>query len=270
MFGSLDMSNGLVKNEIMKIVYRYIGVEGGYLGNFSYRTHAEFYPLYCDLEINPYEIEGTTRERFIKILSSQSPNNQAKIIRGVLERFPLDVENKPKSRTQKLHDELLETASQLETGEGVSAVSLQTSYAVVHQALQDAELLLRNSNASSGIDRLFTALHGYMEFILDDSKIPYKENASITNLYKVLRENHPTFQTSGHRAQDIRKILQTMSAILDALQPVRNRASLAHPNTLLEEPEAMLVINSSRTILHYLDSKIQAWRNQNKMDEIPF
>jgi len=265
------MSNGLSKNEVMKIVYRYIGVEGGYLGDFSYRTHAEFYPLYCDLAIDPYEIEGTTRERFIEIISSQSPNNQAKIIKGALERFPLDAENKPNTRTQNLYNELLKTASRLETGEGVSAVSLQTSYTVVLQALQDAELLLSKSNASSSIDRLFTALHGYIEFILDDANISYKENVSITSLYKTIRDNHPAFHTSGHRAQEIRKILQSMSAIIDALQPVRNKASLAHPNALLEESEAMLVINSTRTILHYLDSKTQAWRNeQKKMDDIPF
>ncbi len=265
------MGNGLSGNEIRKIVYQYIGVNYGYLGDFSYRTHTEFYPLYCDLDIDPNKVEGTTKERFIKIISSQSPNNQSKIIKGVLERFPIDAENKPKSRTLKLHDELEETASRLETGDGVSAVSLQTSYAVVLQALKEAELLLSKSNASSGIDRLFTALQGYMEFILDDANISYKENASITSLFKILRDNHPAFQTSGHRVQDIRKILQTMSAIIDALQPVRNKASLAHPNPLLEEPEAMLIINSTRTILHYLAGKIQTWRNeQEKMDDIPF
>jgi hypothetical protein len=265
------MSKSLSKHEVMKIVYRYIGVNSGYLGDFSYRTHAEFYPLYCDLDIDPYEIEGTTRERFIEIVSSQSAKNQAKIVKGVLERFPVDAENKPDTRTQKLHDELFEIASQLETGEGVSAISLQTSYAVVLQALQNAELLLSKSNASSGIDRLFTALQGYMEYILDDVNASYKENASITSLYKIIRDNHPAFHTSGHRAHDIRRILQSMSSIIDALQPVRNKASLAHPNPLLEEPEAMLVINSTRTILHYLDSKVQSWKNQQaNMDDIPF
>jgi hypothetical protein len=47
---------GLTRLEIMRIVNRYIGVSGGYLGDFSYRTHADFYPEYCDLGINPYEV----------------------------------------------------------------------------------------------------------------------------------------------------------------------------------------------------------------------
>jgi hypothetical protein len=56
---------GLTNPEIMKIVNRYIGVSAGYLGDFSYQTHAAFYPEYCELDIDPYQYEGTTRERFI-------------------------------------------------------------------------------------------------------------------------------------------------------------------------------------------------------------
>jgi hypothetical protein len=33
----------LRQSEIHKLVYGYIGVDGGYLGDFSYRTHHEFY-----------------------------------------------------------------------------------------------------------------------------------------------------------------------------------------------------------------------------------
>jgi hypothetical protein len=37
----------------------------------------------------------------------------------------------------------------------------------------------------------------------------------------------------------------------------RNNKSMAHPNTLLEPPEAMLAINAIRTMLHYLDNKLK-------------
>ena len=81
---------GLTNSEIMKIVTRYVGISGGYLGDFSYRTHADFYPEYCGEDIDPYKYEGTTRERFITILSGSSPQVQAKIVRGISERFPLE------------------------------------------------------------------------------------------------------------------------------------------------------------------------------------
>src|SRR3954452_20643220 len=82
---------GLTNREIIRIVNRYIGVSGGYLGDFTYRTHEEFYPEYCDLELNPYDFleRGTTRERFIAVLRGSVPPVQAKIVRGILEKCPV-------------------------------------------------------------------------------------------------------------------------------------------------------------------------------------
>jgi hypothetical protein len=47
-----------------------------------------------------------------------------------------------------------------------------------------------------------------------------------------------------------------MATILDALNPVRNNASMAHPTSaLIGEAEAVLVINTVRTLLTYLEAK---------------
>ena len=73
MGGSLS---ALKQSEIYMVVNRYIGVSGGYLGDFTYRTHFDFYREYCDLEVDPYEYEGTTRERFMTILGGSEPHVQ--------------------------------------------------------------------------------------------------------------------------------------------------------------------------------------------------
>ena len=53
------------------------------------------------------------------------------------------------------------------------------------------------------------------------------------------------------------KILRAFGAVLDALNTLRNRSSLAHPTeSLVGDDEAMLAINAARTILHYLDAKL--------------
>ena len=76
-------------------------------------------------------------------------------------------------------------------------------------------------------------------------------------VFKKVRACHPAFADLGPRAQDIEKVLNACSAILDAMLPVRNRASVAHPNAeLLGEVEARLVINVGRTLLSYLDAKL--------------
>lgn len=249
---------GLTNSEVMKVVNRYIGVSMGYLGNFSYRTHAEFYPEYCEIDdIYPDEIPGTTRERFIHILNTVEPAKQARILRGVLERFPVGAEGAPATRTPELRAAIQEIIRRLEGASPVTSPSPRITSAVVERAIADAEALIQSQGATSGVDRVHTALHGYLRVVCDEAGITYASDSSLTALFKLLREGHPVFQDPGPRAREITQILRSSSAIMDALNPVRNTASVAHPNEdLLPAEEAMLVINIARTLLHYLDSKL--------------
>ena len=62
---------GLRSSEIHWVVHSYIGVDDGYLGDFTYRGHQEFYPGYCDLAIDLDAVQGkTTREKFMAVLPS--------------------------------------------------------------------------------------------------------------------------------------------------------------------------------------------------------
>jgi hypothetical protein len=248
---------GLSNQEITKIVKRYIGVFNGYLGDFSYRTHAEFYSEYCDLDINTDSYTGTTRERFIEILQNSPPNVQAKIVRGVLERFPVNAENaNPATRTQDLYDELLEIAWRVEGTSPITTPDPKITSKIVERAITDAETLLNANGATSGVDRIHTALHGYLQAVCDTQNIAYLKDDQMTKLFWLLRQHHPAVQNLGARSQDIERVFRSLVNILDVLNPIRNNASVAHPNIdLLEKDEAMLVINAARTIMHYLDSK---------------
>jgi hypothetical protein len=241
--------------EISRVVNRYVGVSKGYLGDFVYRTHADFYPDYCDLDINPNNYEGTTRERFIEILRTAEPAVQARILRGLLQKFPLS--EGPSSRNQQLYDEILSIIARLEESASVSSPILKVTSVVVERAILDAETLLQTNGATSGVDRVHTALHGYLMAVCTNSGITFSGDATINALFKLLRAHHPAFRDLGHRSQDIIRVLQASATIMDALNPVRNMASVAHPNEeLLDKSEALLIINVSRSLLHYLDSKL--------------
>ena len=110
----------LKRSEIYRLVNDYIGVYGGYLGDFSYRTHYEFYPYYCDLDIDVANYEpGTTREKFIRILEKVGPLEQAKIIKGVFKKYPVSHFNEDvRNQKQELYDEYQTIITKLE----VSAV----------------------------------------------------------------------------------------------------------------------------------------------------
>ncbi len=107
----------LKPSEIYRLVNDYIGVSGGYLNNFSYRTHYEFYPYYCDLEIDVADYEpGTTRAKFIRILEESNPLVQAKILRGVFKKIPVSAfEEKDREKKQEIHDEYQAIIARLES-----------------------------------------------------------------------------------------------------------------------------------------------------------
>jgi hypothetical protein len=258
------VGGGLTRPEITRIVNRYIGVSGGHLGDFSYGSHSDFYPEYCDLDLNPFEYltEGTTRERFIRVLEQSAPYVQAKIIRGVLEKYPRGSEppaGSNASRTEQAGADLLAIAERLERGGIVAAGAPTLTSDVVIRALDDIEALLKQGGPTSAVDRVHTSLHGHLRYLCDSAGIGYDREDTMVALLKKLLTSHPRLQDLGPRSTEIERVLKASGSILDALNPVRNNASVAHPNEqLLGRDEAQLVINIGRSLLAYIDGKLGA------------
>lgn len=251
--------SGLTAPEIIRIVNRYIGVSGGYLGlpeRFTYRTHSDFYAEYCDLAVDLSPFGGTTREAFMEALASLSPRDQAKVLRGTIERFPPTEAGAPNTRLAT-HALLLAYIERLESEPLIASQTPEITSEVVLRALQDAENLIQTSGPTSAVDRVHTFLHGYLIAVCDKAGIVPGERQTMVALLRRLEAEHPQLADLGPRAHDITTVLNASASILDALLPVRNQGSMAHPNAeLLEEPEARLIINVGRSLLNYLDAKL--------------
>jgi hypothetical protein len=212
------------------------------------------------LDLDPYKLEGTTRQKFTQILSEATPDVQARILQGILENYP--VVSAP-IRTKQLQDEIVGWINRLGTGAVVTVAPLRVTSALVERALLDAEKLMATTGATSGVDRAHTALHGYLLQVCSDAAIPVGAEPTLTQLFKAVRGQHTAFKERGTRSDDVAKLLGAMATIVDVLNPLRNKASVAHPNQqLLAEPEALLVINSVRTLLNYLDMKLHVKERQ--------
>jgi hypothetical protein len=102
-------------------------------------------------------------------------------------------------------------------------------------------------------------LHGYLRTVCDDEGLESGPKTLMSGLFSLIRSKHPAFSDLGPRKEDLTKIFRSMSGMMDAMNPIRNEGSMAHPNDeLLDPPEAALVINLARTILHYVDMKLTA------------
>ena len=139
----------------------------------------------------------------------------------------------------------------------VRTPSLAITSDLVERALSECEKAVASSGEVAGVDRAHTALHGYLRAVCQDASLAFAADADITSLFKQIWQQHPAMQDRGPRGDDVAKVGRAMAAMLDALNPLRNRATLAHANdVLLPNAEAMLVINGIRTVLHYLNAKL--------------
>jgi abortive infection Abi-like protein len=244
----------LKKSEVHWVANEYIGVSEGYLGDFSYRTHREFYPAYCDLDIDPEKFAGTTRDRFLHILGRADPPMQAAILRGVARKYPI---GSAVFRTKAASSQLGRLIARCSDSAAVAATTPRITSALVKAALADAATLLASSGPTSAVDRIHTALHGYLRTACVASGSQASPDATMNDLFKSLKQQHPSLRDLGEHQDAILKVLRALTSILDALNPARNRGSLAHPNeALLDEAEAVRFINAARTTLQYLDSKL--------------
>jgi hypothetical protein len=141
----------------------------------------------------------------------------------------------------------------------VRVLVLRVTSEAVERAVADAEHLIESGRgASSALDRVHTTLHGHLIQLCVEANLiaSQAEYPSMTALFKKLREEHPKFEYSGPRGAEVRSALLASSSIIEAINTLRNNASVAHPNELvLPEPEAMYLINLARSLLCYLEMK---------------
>lgn len=132
-----------------------------------------------------------------------------------------------------------------------------TTSAMVDAAFEDAEMLIRTRGAAHGLDRMHLMLHAYLKGVCIDENITYEDESSVSRLFWLLKKNHRQLQIGDRESrQAMQKILGGLTQIIDASNPVRNSKSMAHPNELLSDPEAILVLNAMRSLLHYLDKRL--------------
>lgn len=242
--------------DLNKLMERYIGSSGGYLGDFG--SHPELLRFFvdCGIDVIPTDYPGTNKERFRAILDNAEPADQAKIIRGILKRYPVGSSD---NRTQELHEEFHRLAQRLAAGAGVASPAPVYTSEFVNRALAEVEDAINTNRETSGVDRVHSALHGYLRLVCDRAGISYIPDDRIVELFKKLLAEHAAVQNLGPRPQDTATITKSFCAVMTVIDPLRNKASYAHPTpALLDVPEALLAINAARTILHYVDAKLAA------------
>jgi hypothetical protein len=134
---------------------------------------------------------------------------------------------------------------------------LKITSATVEHALSQARTLILSHGAPAALDRIHTVFHGYLKVACENAKIPIpNDRPGIIELLGLLRK-HSVFVFEPELESLVTQTLRGAQKSIDALETFRNNHSLAHPQDMLPEPEALLVINLTQAILRYIDARLQ-------------
>jgi hypothetical protein len=158
---------------------------------------------------------------------------------------------------ERLHEKITQWTTQLR-GEVIEQGELKHDIEFVKEVLLQADTLIANHSYSSAVNRAHTAIHGYLKELCDEQNITFSEqNVKIQDMWGRLKTKHPSFNIDVREHQ--RPIDQTVNAIgkfLENMNDIRNKHGFSHPNEdIIEEDEAGFIINLSRVLLFYIDSK---------------
>ena len=91
---------------------------------------------------------------------------------------------------------------------------------VVDRALKDAEILLAQASPVSAVDRVHTALHGYLLGQCRRAGIACEvTDPSSARLFGLIRAHHPALAPVGNWGEQMTTLLRSMGAIIGALEP---------------------------------------------------
>lgn len=122
----------------------------------------------------------------------------------------------------------------------------------LRQAVSDAETLIAQGKYSSCIDRVHTAIHGYLRVCLNELDVEFDETDAMPKLFNLLYNKWEKVK-NGEINEMMLKALRSASATLDVLNNIRNRYSLAHPNSeIISENEAKFVLGLAESIVNYI------------------
>jgi hypothetical protein len=141
-----------------------------------------------------------------------------------------------------------------EEGKSVPKPTPKNTNNNIYLALKDAELLITNSGAASGYDRMHTALHSFLRQVCENNNISYEKSDAITALLPKINNYIKSLPDDG-RNKKVFDMLRSANAMLDSINYLRNHNSQSHPTEeLLTENDAVFSINLVRSIITYIDN----------------
>jgi hypothetical protein len=246
-----------LKFQEKQIIEKLLGMDTGYVADFSDRTFQLFIGDHFNIDIHSakYTDSGTSKANKLRTLIAKESDFVVGSILGALLNHQMALDLATKNERTPLYEQVKSIVSKLkgnsvvENLDAIRPVEGDENFTLLAEVIRRS---IENSNPREGIDRLHTYLYRYTRQLCrkrglkDDQSIPL--DALFGSYARYLRD------TGKVRSETTHKILGSYIQILNKFNNTRNSESLAHDNELIENHEALLILNSIANLLRFVES----------------
>lgn len=241
------------KHSDMRIVEQAFQADPGYVLNFSDRTFAEFFEdeFHIHIDDQKYRANGTSKmNRLRTFLKLEDSVTAARVLRGLWQYRVDNLPHLPKEVEPRLFDLI----ARLEGGEDLARTDAIDRFVVdptLDELVASIERDILANSPATALDRLHTYCCKKFGHLLDTRSIPWERSeplhSRVGKYVKVLKQ-----EMNMHEMTE--QIIKNSIGVFDKFNQVRNNATLAHDNELVEKAEARFIFDSVSAILRFIKS----------------
>ena len=229
----------------------------GYVLKFSDRTFSEFFDGELGVDINDprYLINGTSKGRRLKtFLQTESKPHVARALRALWEQWdaidgPFD-EKDPNIRQQKQrYFTIIKTIEENDQIARIDAIDKFAQNETLDELIAAIERDIRADKPAAALDRLHTYCMKRFAHVLTQKGIPISRSDP---LHSRAGKYVKALEQSGQFREMSMRVMRSSISIFESFNTVRNEASLAHDNEIVDKVEARFIFDSITSILRFM------------------
>lgn len=230
-----------------------LGMESGYVLNFSDRTYAEFFIDYrVEIDAAQYRTGGDSKAKRMRAFWDVATNSTVgRAIEGLMaygtqeeclgDSSPALIDDCRKIAQRLLSDQPVAELDSL------AATVDERDFEVVAEHVREA---IEKNQPEGALDRLHTFVIKFVRIACEPHGIEVNRDKP---LHSVFGEYVRALRDSGHLESAMtERILKSSISVLEAFNDVRNNKSLAHDNPILNYEESLLIFNHVAASIRFI------------------
>jgi hypothetical protein len=262
-------------------IEKFLGMNSGYVMDFSDRTFQEFIGDAVGLDINDVKynyLSNSKANRLRQFITLESNYTFGKLLSAFCEYWLSKVHRReidPRN-VENLHKECEKIAERLKQEsivEHINAIQPNVDDRDFKMLAKSIRESIEKNEPEAALDRLHTFTFRYLRELCDKHQVTYEKseslNAILGKYIKFLNENKHIESAMAE------KILKYSINVIESFNDIRNNKSFAHDNPVLNYHESVLIFNNVSNTIKFIESiegriKKHKEPDQTEWNDLPF